>query len=519
MATELNVAAFFMLAVLSSEVFGVVLAGYASASKWSLFGGVREAAQVVSYEVPRAMCVVVPICVAGTLNLNTIGNQQVGWFWNWHLFHDPFTFVAFFIFFICATASCKRAPFDLAEAESELVAGFHTEYSGLRWSIFFLAEYGSMFAVSGLASLLFLGGWHTGLLPFEPSVQWGFWLGNLLNIAVFVGKCWLLVLVMMWIRWSLPRLRIDQVMDNLPAILPADQLCVAAGRVPVALAGAVGRGSRGEATCWRSERPRLCSWCSRACSAAGRWKPRAACCPARGMSRSMASACRQRPHRPADRNLLASCVCGPCNSGSLVFPPEPIATMSLPVVLFAVLATVTAISALGVVLSRNIVRMAVWLLFTLIGVSLLYFLLGAEFVGAAQLIVYVGGTLVLVVFGVMLTAQGPLRELRTRPAELVVGGVLGAVLFGLLVAVSFRIALPPTPPENHLPGVAPLGPGLPGRDGDERADEGNGSAGGTFNHSHTSGVPAAVRNRVGSPAGRAGRRGLSCTGQAEEENW
>jgi NADH-quinone oxidoreductase subunit H len=208
----MNVAAFFMLAVLSSEVFGVILAGYASASKWSMFGGVREAAQVVSYEVPRAMCVVVPVCVAGTLNLNTMGHQQVGWFWNWNIFHDPFTFAAFFIFFICAVASCKRAPFDLAEAESELVAGFHTEYSGFRWSIFFLAEYGSMFAVSGLAVFLFLGGWHTGFLPFEPTAELGFWWGNLVNAGVFIGKCSTLVLVMMWMRWSLPRLRIDQVM-------------------------------------------------------------------------------------------------------------------------------------------------------------------------------------------------------------------------------------------------------------------------------------------------------------------
>ena len=211
-ATELNVAVFFMLAVLSSEVFGIVLAGYSSASKWSLFGGVREAAQVVSYEVPRAMCVVVPVCIAGTLNLNTIGAQQQGWFWMWNVFHDPFTFVAFFIFFITATASCKRAPFDLAEAESELVAGFHTEYSGIRWSYFFLAEYASMFAVSGLAALLFLGGWHTGFLPFEPSTKFGFWWGNLLNLSVFIGKCAALILVMMWMRWSLPRLRIDQVM-------------------------------------------------------------------------------------------------------------------------------------------------------------------------------------------------------------------------------------------------------------------------------------------------------------------
>jgi NADH-quinone oxidoreductase subunit H len=206
-----HVAAFFILAVLSSEVFGVILAGYASASKWSLFGGIREAAQVVSYEVPRAICALIPIILAGTLDLTVIGRQQQGFFWNWGVFHDPFTFGAFWIFFICATAGCKRAPFDLAEAESELVAGFHTEYSGLRWSFFFMAEYASMFAVSALAALLFLGGWHTGLLPFEPSDRFGP-LGHLLNAVVFVLKGWFLVFLMMWTRWSLPRLRIDQVM-------------------------------------------------------------------------------------------------------------------------------------------------------------------------------------------------------------------------------------------------------------------------------------------------------------------
>lgn len=211
---EVSVAAFFMLAVLSSEVFGVVLAGYASGSKWSLFGGVREAAQVVSYEIPRSLCVVIPVCLAGTLNLHHIARQQTGGFWEWNIFHDPFTYIAFFVFFITATASCKRAPFDLAEAESELVAGFHTEYSGFRWSIFFLAEYGSMFAVSGLAAHLYLGGWHSGLLPFEPAETWGPIWGNLLNVGVFATKCWILVLVMMWLRWTLPRLRIDQVMET-----------------------------------------------------------------------------------------------------------------------------------------------------------------------------------------------------------------------------------------------------------------------------------------------------------------
>src|SRR5437660_1623826 len=154
---------------LSTEVFGIILAGYGSGSKWALFGGMREAAQMVSYEVPMALCVVVPVIVAGSMNLNLIGQYQTGPIWNWYIFNDPFTFVAFWTYFTCATAQCNRAPFDLAEAESELVAGFHTEYSGLRWSFFFMAEYGSMFAVSGLAAILFFGGWN-GPLPITSWI-------------------------------------------------------------------------------------------------------------------------------------------------------------------------------------------------------------------------------------------------------------------------------------------------------------------------------------------------------------
>ena len=163
-AKPLSIGVFFMLAVMSTEVFGIILAGYGSGSKWALFGGMREAAQMVSYEVPMAICVLVPVIVMGSMDLNYIGRQQ-DWIYKWLIFHDPFTFVAFWTYFTCATASCKRAPFDLAEAESELVAGFHTEYSGLRWSFFFMAEYGAMFAVSGIATLLFLGGWNIGLPP------------------------------------------------------------------------------------------------------------------------------------------------------------------------------------------------------------------------------------------------------------------------------------------------------------------------------------------------------------------
>lgn len=224
-AQNLEVGVFFMLAVMSLEVIGVILAGYSSGSKWSLFGGMREAAQVVSYEIPMAICALVPVTVAGTLNLVEICRLQTGGFWNWFVFHDPFSFLAFFVYFTVATASVKRAPFDLAEAESELVAGFHTEYSGIRWSYFFMAEYASMFAVSGIATLLFLGGWDIGLPVIEMTSLRGSGVGNyianLIGCAVFISKGCTLVFVQMWVRWTLPRLRIDQVMTTcLKYLLP-----------------------------------------------------------------------------------------------------------------------------------------------------------------------------------------------------------------------------------------------------------------------------------------------------------
>jgi NADH-quinone oxidoreductase subunit H len=217
---RLNVGVFFVVAVLGLEVFGVILAGYASASKWSLFGAMREAAQVVSYEVPLGMCVVVPVMLAGSMDMVTIAEKQAGWFTNWYLFHDPFTFVIFWVYVTCAVASVNRAPFDLAEAESELVAGFHTEYSGLRWSYFFMAEYGSMFLVSAMAAVLFLGGWN-GPIPVASLLGLSEGTGDTANYFVrllgmfnLLGKATLGVLVMMWVRWTLPRLRIDQVMTT-----------------------------------------------------------------------------------------------------------------------------------------------------------------------------------------------------------------------------------------------------------------------------------------------------------------
>lgn len=219
-ALHLNAAVFFILALAGLEVFGVILGGYSSGSKWSLYGAMREAAQVVSYEVPLGLCVVVPVIVAGSMDLIEIGNQQQGWAWNWFCFHDPFTFITFWVYFTCAVASVNRAPFDLAEAESELVAGFMTEYSGFRWSVFFMAEYASMLAVSILAAILFFGGWNgpipiaqiVGLTPENGAVAG--WLGNLLGALNVLCKGIFGVTLMIWARWSLPRLRIDQVMTT-----------------------------------------------------------------------------------------------------------------------------------------------------------------------------------------------------------------------------------------------------------------------------------------------------------------
>ncbi len=216
---RLNVAVFFVVAVLGLEVFGVILAGYASGSKWSLFGAMREAAQVVSYEVPLGLCIVIPVLICGTMDLVTIGEQQAGLFTNWLILHDPATFLVFWVYFTCAVASVNRAPFDLAEAESELVAGFHTEYSGLRWSFFFMAEYGSMFLVSALAAILFFGGWN-GPIPIFHWLGWAGsggvtgYLANLAGLTNLIFKAGLGVTVMMWVRWTLPRLRIDQVMTT-----------------------------------------------------------------------------------------------------------------------------------------------------------------------------------------------------------------------------------------------------------------------------------------------------------------
>ena len=207
--SDLNVGILYIIAISSFVVIGAILAGWSSNNKWSLLGGMRSAAQIVSFEIPAALAVLIVIMIAGSMNLNEIVIFQEGGIFNWMIFKFfPFNFIAFIVYFVASLAEVNRAPFDLPEAESELVAGFHTEYSGMKWAMFFLAEYANMFLVSVIASTLFLGGWSS---PF------GNFMGNILNSAPFqvfwiFMKSFAFIFVQIWLRWTLPRVRVDQLM-------------------------------------------------------------------------------------------------------------------------------------------------------------------------------------------------------------------------------------------------------------------------------------------------------------------
>ncbi|UCD84315.1 MAG: NADH-quinone oxidoreductase subunit NuoH [Deltaproteobacteria bacterium] len=209
--SNLNIGLFYLLAISSLVVIGVIMAGWASNSKWSLLGGMRAAAQIVSYEIPIGLSLLSVILITQSLNMGEIiRSQSGGWgILNWHIFHNPFVFISFFIYFTAALAEVNQTPFDLPETESELVAGYFTEYSGMRFGFFFMAEWGEIFIVSAIAVTLFLGGWQ---LPIINNLDIHIYLKNLLQLGVFLGKTFLLIYLMLWIRWTLPRLRVDQIM-------------------------------------------------------------------------------------------------------------------------------------------------------------------------------------------------------------------------------------------------------------------------------------------------------------------
>ncbi|MGH7214087.1 MAG: complex I subunit 1/NuoH family protein, partial [Tepidisphaeraceae bacterium] len=222
---ELNIGVLFILATLSLAVYGVVIGGWASNNKYSFLGGLRATANMISYEVPLGLCVLAVVVLFGTLDLGKIVEVQAtywaGFIPAWNVFAHPLTF---FLFLVCIHAEANRAPFDLAEAEQELVGGYHTEYSAMRFALFFLAEYAGMITTSAVCVALFFGGWH---IPWVDLV-WPEVFGNpsaatnpavvdsllicVVRSLVFFGKTLLVIFVFMWVRWSLPRFRFDQLM-------------------------------------------------------------------------------------------------------------------------------------------------------------------------------------------------------------------------------------------------------------------------------------------------------------------
>ena len=206
---DINIGVLFITAVSSVSVIGILMAGWASNNKYSLLGAMRSGAQIVSYELSAGLSVLCIVVLTGSLKISDIINSQAN---GWWIFkgHIP-VIIAFVIFIIAVTAETNRAPFDLAEAESELTAGFHTEYSGMKFALFFLAEYVNVFIVCALGATLFLGGWmplHIGnwsgfnhVMDYIPSSIW------------FFGKTFLLIFLIMWFRWTFPRLRIDQLLN------------------------------------------------------------------------------------------------------------------------------------------------------------------------------------------------------------------------------------------------------------------------------------------------------------------
>lgn len=220
--SNLDLGIFFIIGITGLVVAGILMAGWASNNKYSLLGAMRAAAQIISYEIPTILVVLTVVMITRTMKLHTLSEMQTGHIWNWMIFGGPgtglekflfipFMFIGFLVIYTSTLAEVNRTPFDIPEAESELVSGYHTEYSGMKFAMFFLAEYANMYSVSAIVSALFLGGYQSpiGYLGNLIGVTW---LVPIEQFFWFAAKGTFFVFVQMWLRWTLPRLRVDQLM-------------------------------------------------------------------------------------------------------------------------------------------------------------------------------------------------------------------------------------------------------------------------------------------------------------------
>jgi len=220
--SQIELGLIYIVGVTGLVVAGILMAGWASNNKYSLLGAMRAAAQIISYEIPTLLIILTVIMVTGTVNLYTLSEMQTGYFWNWMILGGPelglqkfllipFMMMGFLVIFISMLAEVNRTPFDIPEAESELVSGFHTEYSGMKFAMFFLAEYANMFAISAIIAILFFGGFQSPFGYIGNSLGWE-WLVPLEQFFWFTVKGLLFIFLQMWLRWTLPRFRVDQLM-------------------------------------------------------------------------------------------------------------------------------------------------------------------------------------------------------------------------------------------------------------------------------------------------------------------
>jgi len=207
---DLNVGLLWLLAITGFVALGLMMAGWSANNKWSLLGGMRSAAQIVSYEIPTGLALMVPVVLVGSLSTQDLVAHQGGFPWQWTAFDNPLVFTSFFIYFISALAEGNRVPFDLPEAESELVAGYNIEYSGWRFAVFFLCEWGNLFVIGAVATTVFLGGWQVPGVDIQAQATAWYW--QVVGLGLFFAKAMTLVFVIVWVRWTLPRFRVDQMM-------------------------------------------------------------------------------------------------------------------------------------------------------------------------------------------------------------------------------------------------------------------------------------------------------------------
>ncbi|MGL5113453.1 MAG: NADH-quinone oxidoreductase subunit NuoH [Flavobacterium sp.] len=205
-ATDINIGLLYFFGVVSIGVYGIMIGGWASNNKFSLMGAVRAASQMVSYEVAMGLSMIALLMMTGTLSLREISAQQAGM--NWNVFYQPLSFL---IFLICAFAESNRTPFDLPECESELIGGYHTEYSSMKMGFYLFAEYANMFISSTIIAVLFFGGYNYPGMAYVVE-HWGLNIGNLLGVAVLFTKIFSFIFFYMWVRWTIPRFRYDQLM-------------------------------------------------------------------------------------------------------------------------------------------------------------------------------------------------------------------------------------------------------------------------------------------------------------------